>query len=98
IKHTLKVNATINFKNEDYKPAGKTGTEENEVYKDGKKIADTENLTLVGYAPYDDPEVAFAVVVPDTTKQGEHINSHIGRGILDSYFDLKEKRDKKKSK
>ena len=98
VYQTSQGTASSYFQNVDYKPAGKTGTAENEVYKDGKKIADTENLTLVGYAPYDDPEVAFAVVVPDTTKQGEHINSHIGRGILDSYFDLKEKRDKKKSK
>src|SRR5699024_1766551 len=94
VYQTSQGTASSYFQNVDYKPAGKTGTAENEVYKDGKKIADTENLTLVGYAPYDDPEVAFAVVVPDTTKQGEHINTHIGRDNIDSNIALKEKRNR----
>src|SRR5699024_4129184 len=52
-----------------YKAAGKTGTAESVAV--GKKDdgtsylkGETENLALVGYAPYDDPEIAFAVVVP----------------------------------
>lgn len=83
-----------------YKAAGKTGTAENEVYRkreDGTsyKAADTENLSLVGYAPYDDPEVAFAVIVPNLGKRtGNQINHKIGRGLLDTYFELKEKREK----
>jgi len=78
----------------DYKPAGKTGTAENEVYEDGNKI-DTENLTLVGYAPYDDPEIAFAVIVPNLGKVGgQHpINHTIGTGVMDAYFDLKKERE-----
>ncbi len=88
------------FAGKSYKPAGKTGTAENEVYEDGKKLADTENLTLVGYAPYDEPEVAFAVVVPDTGKVSgnQHpINNLIGEGILDTYFKLKKERDEGKT-
>ncbi|WP_257345950.1 peptidoglycan D,D-transpeptidase FtsI family protein [Pseudalkalibacillus decolorationis] len=65
---------------EGYVAAGKTGTAE---YKD------SYNLTLVGYAPYDKPEVAFAVVVP-FAEEGS-INNLIGRDILDAYFELKEK-------
>lgn len=83
------------FAGKKYNPAGKTGTAENEIYPgDGTKI-DTENLTLVGYAPFDDPEVAFAVVVPNTgiTKTQYPINLKIGEGILDTYFALKEERD-----
>ncbi|QDP40618.1 peptidoglycan D,D-transpeptidase FtsI family protein [Radiobacillus deserti] len=77
-----------------YKPAGKTGTAQNAIYEDGKLIAETENLTLVGYAPYDNPEVAFAVVVPNTgTYEGKYaVNHTIGRGILDAYFQLKKER------
>ncbi|WP_163970010.1 peptidoglycan D,D-transpeptidase FtsI family protein [Oceanobacillus halotolerans] len=83
------------FADKDYNPAGKTGTAENEVYEDGKLLAETENLTLVGYAPYDEPEVAFAVVVPNNGRvNGRHpINHLIGEGILDTYFELKEERD-----
>ncbi|QTM99839.1 penicillin-binding protein 2 [Sediminibacillus dalangtanensis] len=80
----------------DYKVAAKTGTAENEVYKDGKKLADTENLSLVGYAPYDEPEVAFAIIVPNNgTGNGQYdINHKIGTRIIGKYFELKEKRDK----
>lgn len=78
-----------------YKPAGKTGTAENAVYdKDGNKLAETDNYSLVGYAPYDEPEIAFAVVVPNLgTDNDEQISHSIGTGLMDAYFDLKEKRD-----
>lgn len=80
-----------------YKIAGKTGTAENEVYEDGKKLADTENYTLVGYAPYDNPEIAFAIIVPNAgLKANYDINHKIGQGLLKTYFDLKEKRAEKK--
>src|SRR5699024_6411003 len=82
-----------------YRAAGKTGTAENEMFErdsDGKfyKAADTENLALVGYAPYDDLEVAFAVIVPHLGKaRGQHpINHEIGKGLLDTYFEMKEQK------
>lgn len=80
------------FSNKPYKPAGKTGTAENEIFKDGKKIANTSNVALVGYAPYDDPEVAFAVIIPHMTN-GNQLNLRIGAGVLDTYFDLKKEQD-----
>lgn len=88
--------AYYEFADAPYKPAGKTGTAQNEIYEDGKLVAKTENLTLVGYAPYDKPEVAFAVVVPNTgiVKGQYQVNKQIGRRILDAYFELKEKRAK----
>ncbi|GIP64058.1 penicillin-binding protein [Virgibacillus pantothenticus] len=75
-----------------YKAAGKTGTAQNAYYKDGEKKADTENLSLVGYAPYDDPEMAFAIIVPHTgiVNSKHPINQTIGQGILDAYFSSKE--------
>src|SRR5699024_7327656 len=89
------------FKDKDYNPAGKTGTAETEVYDDGKKYA-TENLALVGYAPFDEPEIAFAVIIPhlgslSSGQSQRPINHNIGEGILDTYFDLKEERDKEDS-
>ncbi|MFZ3578616.1 peptidoglycan D,D-transpeptidase FtsI family protein [Virgibacillus sp. DJP39] len=88
------------FGDKSYSSAGKTGTAESiyiERYEKGedegkiKAIHETVNLTLVGYAPYEDPEVAFAIVVPDTN--GEYyLNDYIGERLLDAYFDLKEKR------
>ncbi|MGG2972861.1 peptidoglycan D,D-transpeptidase FtsI family protein [Geobacillus stearothermophilus] len=78
-----------------YKPAGKTGTAE--AFYDGpiksRRNDSTYNLTLVGYAPYNDPEVSFAVVVPWATQgESDGINDRIGRRILDAYFELKAKR------
>lgn len=79
-----------------YKAAGKTGTAESAVYgtrDDGTSYmkGETENLALVGYAPYDDPEIAFAVVVPNLGKNaGNSINHKIGRSLMDAYFDMYE--------
>ncbi|MGR5939438.1 penicillin-binding transpeptidase domain-containing protein [Bacillus pacificus] len=50
------------------------------------------NLTLAGYAPYDNPEVAFSVVVPWVMNDKSGINSDIGKEVLDAYFELKNKR------
>lgn len=92
-----------NWAGTSYRAAGKTGTAENEVYlqrDDGTwyEAAKVENLSLVGYAPYDDPEVAFAVIVPQLGKNnGNQINHKIGRGLLDTYFELKEKRASEKN-
>ena len=74
--------ATDYFKDTEYVPAGKTGTAE---------IGDGQyNLSLVGYAPYKKPEVAFAVIVPEVDKEAG-INKYIGRELVDAYFELKEK-------
>lgn len=83
------------WQNKDYNPAGKTGTAETEYYLDGRKLADTNNLSLVGYAPFEDPEVAFAIIAPYTGRVSEQhpITHMIGTRIMDTYFDLKEERD-----
>jgi cell division protein FtsI/penicillin-binding protein 2 len=81
------------FKSAPYNPAGKTGTAE--AFYDGsdktKRGTDVWNLSLVSYAPADNPEVAMAVVVPwaYSGSSGPSINSLIGRRVLDAYFDLK---------
>ncbi|SHF61236.1 peptidoglycan D,D-transpeptidase FtsI family protein [Ornithinibacillus halophilus] len=83
------------FKDKEYNPAGKTGTAEYEFTDEDGNMVYTLNLTLVGYAPFDDPEVAFAVVVPKTGRgvsQQHPINNVIGTRILDAYFELKEQR------
>lgn len=81
------------FQNKSYDPAGKTGTAQSYEFVDGERF-DLNNLTLVGYAPFDDPEVAFAVVVPHVgIREGNQINLKAGERILDSYFDIKEEHD-----
>ncbi|QHS22770.1 penicillin-binding protein 2 [Virgibacillus sp. MSP4-1] len=86
------------FASKPYNPAGKTGTAENEIYAENEKgevekVADVENHNLVGYAPYDDPEVAFSIIVPNVgLDASDGINSKIGSRILDAYFELKKQR------
>ncbi len=86
VMNTTKGTASSYFENtEGYEAAGKTGT----AQYDG----DSYLLSLVGYAPYDNPEVAFVVVSPYAEEGG--INNKIGRAILDAYFDIKKEGHKK---
>ncbi|MBS8264305.1 penicillin-binding protein 2 [Mesobacillus boroniphilus] len=83
------------FGNAPYSPAGKTGTAEafydGPLRKKDEPLMQTMNLSLVGYAPSENPEVAMAVMVP-WAYQGnvDHgANKKIGRAVMDAYFNLK---------
>ncbi|WP_270179188.1 peptidoglycan D,D-transpeptidase FtsI family protein [Alkalihalobacillus sp. CinArs1] len=71
------------FSGTSYSHAGKTGTAQ---VKD-----DRYNLSFVGFAPYDNPEIAISVIVPNMNDDGNHVNTRIGRQLFDAYFDLKDK-------
>lgn len=83
------------FKDAAYSPAGKTGTAQ--AFYDGperhlfKEAPAVMNLSLVAYAPSDNPEISMAVVVPwvYTGEKGPSPNLEIGRKVLDTYFHLK---------
>ncbi|NAP00541.1 penicillin-binding protein 2 [Halomonas sp. MG34] len=79
--------------NKDYMPAAKTGTAESSVKDENGNLVYTENLSLVGYAPYDDPEVAFAVIAPNTGTSEYRIQHNMASRILDAYFDMKDGND-----
>ncbi|HEU4965148.1 MAG TPA: penicillin-binding transpeptidase domain-containing protein [Bacilli bacterium] len=63
--------------------AGKTGTAET-----GRG---TENSVFVGYAPYDDPKIAIAIILPDNEKQSHSSESlgPVARAMMDTYFNVK---------
>jgi len=92
------------FGSASYKPAGKTGTAQ--AFYDGPERSKFDeappvmNLSLVGYAPYDNPEIAMAVMVPWAYEgnSGHSANSTIGRRVLDTYFDLKKERQTNQDK
>ncbi|MGV3128494.1 peptidoglycan D,D-transpeptidase FtsI family protein [Staphylococcus simulans] len=70
--------------------AGKTGTAE--VFQDGKPRV---NSTYVGYAPKDNPKLAFSIVytnqpVPEPWLQG----GDLGRDIINYYFEKEKKSSK----
>lgn len=72
-----------------YDAAGKTGTAE-AIYDgpvENAKGSSVINRTFIGYAPFDNPEIAVTVVVPYlpiTNTNSE--NTTIGRQVLDAYF------------
>ena len=80
------------FKSAEYQSGGKTGTvqlkamAEDEEY-DEKKVEKRfrDNAVYVGYAPFDRPEVAIAVVVENAGHGGSEA-APIARKILDEYF------------
>lgn len=67
--------------------AAKTGTAQVFV---GKRKAN--NQTYVGYVPYDNPEVAFAVVVPNVQINSGAIARNIVEGSVTAYYELKNER------
>lgn len=83
------------FRDTDYVAAGKTGTAQSFYYvEEEKRVYPTLNVTHVGFAPFDDPEIAYAVVVPYVSNDDDHmtyVNNLIARQSLDKYFELKEK-------
>ncbi|MDP1419382.1 penicillin-binding protein 2 [Peribacillus simplex] len=91
------------FGKKSYTVAAKTGTAE--AFYDGPNRMDysepqeTMNITLVGYAPAKNPEVAFAVVVPWAYQghTGHSMSKEISEEIMDTYFELKKERAKKEN-
>ncbi|MEH7236032.1 peptidoglycan D,D-transpeptidase FtsI family protein [Bacillus sp. JJ1562] len=81
--------ARSTFAGKPYNAAGKTGSAQSFI-----KGVEAVNSTLVGYAPFDNPEVAFAVVIPYAYygNTSHTMNNKVGEAILDKYFELKEKR------
>ncbi|HJV30613.1 MAG TPA: penicillin-binding transpeptidase domain-containing protein, partial [Bacillales bacterium] len=80
--------------NKQYKIAGKTGTAQ-ALYDGPEPIRPKPmlwNVTFVGYAPYDDPEIAISVVVPWSTTDKIHPNLEIANEVFKAYFDLKQQR------
>ncbi len=84
------------FATAEYTAAGKTGTAQ-VIYSDPSKgisMKDTINLVHVGFAPYENPEVAYAVMIPWATTNFDNSLPHasrVARESLDAYFELQKK-------
>ena len=83
------------FTDTPYTSAGKTGTAETLYWdNDENRLTDIDviNITYVGYAPYDDPEIAVAVIVPNLPVSGRtnRENTRAARRVMDAYFKVGE--------
>ena len=79
------------FNSAPYVSAGKTGTAQASYWGENKSRQgeSVTNITYVGYAPYDDPEIAIAVVVPYLPNQNTGtVNVDTSRKIFDAYFEV----------
>jgi penicillin-binding protein 2 len=78
-----------------YRIAGKTGTAQVFGLKGGSYSAGSmkkrlrDHALFVGFAPADDPKIAVAVIVENSSGSGGHTAAPIGRKIMDAYL-LKE--------
>ncbi|MGF3102938.1 peptidoglycan D,D-transpeptidase FtsI family protein [Rossellomorea sp. DUT-2] len=85
-----------NFRNAPYDAAAKSGTAEAFYYSpEEKRQYETFNTTLIGYAPYNNPEVAFSVVLPYSHQNKDpYVNKTIAKRAMDKYFELKKQYEK----
>ncbi|MCL6632447.1 MAG: peptidoglycan glycosyltransferase [Alicyclobacillus herbarius] len=68
------------FHNAPYKAAGKTGTAE--ITINGRQV---DNSVFIAYAPYNNPQVAVAVMIPGAG-YGADAAGPVARKLLDTYF------------
>lgn len=92
------------FADAPYDAAGKTGTAQASKYNEEEKRNypdELVNLTYVGYAPFDDPEIAVAVVVPylpaSSSQRSNKENLAAARRMMDAYFKTGEFDEKQKN-
>ena len=84
------------FATADYTAAGKTGTAQVVYYGPQKEKygTDTINIVHVGYAPFENPEIAYAIIYPWATTDFDTYfpqGNETARELLDAYFELKKK-------
>ena len=82
------------FAGADFTAAGKTGTAQVVYYgpQREKYGTDTINIVHVGYAPFEDPEIAYAIIYPWATTNFDVYLPHgnkTARELLEAYFELK---------
>lgn len=84
------------FAGRSFTAAGKTGTAQTHAYnEETKSVHSTISLAHVGFAPYDNPEVAYAVLVPHVStnpRQPTTASNDLAQAALDKYFEVKKRK------
>lgn len=91
VSHTDQGTARYYFLNYPIKVGSKTGTDE-AFYSGPIQYAQNQpvtNATFIGYAPYDNPEIAITVVVPylEEAATGRQ-STHIAHQVMNAYFEM----------
>lgn len=74
---------------------GKTGTAQSSAYDAalGESFG-TVNLTHVGFSPFDNPEIAYAVIIPQASLEyvyKTNFSTPLARELVDKYFEIQKK-------
>jgi penicillin-binding protein 2 len=81
------------FNLREQKIAGKTGTAQQAVYEDGQFKGNLNYAWFIGFAPYDNPEIAIAVILEGTAPGEEYgggaMAAPVAGAIFQKYFDKK---------
>lgn len=88
VTHAPYGTASFTFGQKPYQVAGKTGTAETG--------SGTENFLFLGFAPYDQPKIAIAVIVPDGPSGAHSFEmwGPIAETMLDTYFHVEPQKQK----
>ncbi|MGP6146164.1 penicillin-binding transpeptidase domain-containing protein [Jeotgalibaca sp. A122] len=88
VTHDFGSRSYNNFGNYPVGVAGKTGSGESFYQGENEKIINepTTNSTYVAFAPYEDPEIAVAVIVPYIRDESVLPAGDIVKATLDAYF------------
>lgn len=83
------------FGNAEFTGGGKTGTAQSFYYDSAVDVNfATVNLTHVGFAPYENPEIAYALVIPQASLESTYktnFSTPIAKRLVDKYFEIKKK-------
>ncbi|MEK3981207.1 penicillin-binding protein 2 [Psychrobacillus sp. FSL K6-2836] len=83
------------FGNAPFTGGGKTGTAQASHFDaDLWQTFNTVNLTHIGFIPYDNPEIAYALVIPDASLESTYktnFSTPIAKRLVDKYFEIKQK-------
>jgi penicillin-binding protein 2B len=66
-------------------PAAKTGTAE--TVPEGNPNVSTINSNIVAYAPYDKPQIAISVMLPNLDEEHDDTNKAIAKDIINAFAD-----------
>ncbi|MCY0876138.1 MAG: penicillin-binding transpeptidase domain-containing protein [Firmicutes bacterium] len=77
--HAPEGTATFFFGDDPNNVAAKTGTAES-------GIPGRNNSVFIGFAPYNNPQIAVAAVIPNVTGEGFHAAAPMAQVVIDAYF------------
>lgn len=84
------------FAGKSFDAAGKTGTSQTFAYDEElKRVFSTISLAHVGFAPFENPEIAYAVLVPHVSTNPSRpttATNDIAQAAVNMYFDFKERK------